>query len=178
MTEDVIEVNNAMKAGGNSTFYVHIEIERGSEWHEIPNIVLNSLYSCDLRPITTLELNVSQDALDASDRHMAKFFSSLSSVATIHTDSSTMEVLIQLHWHEDLHGEILFPSLESIVFNTDADLICSTIMHFLLQRRDAGVPITGFDLHNCTSPNQDRLLFLEGIDGLDVNWNEEIRNSM
>ncbi|KDR70468.1 hypothetical protein GALMADRAFT_254888 [Galerina marginata CBS 339.88] len=177
MTEDILELTNVLKAGGNSAFYVHIEIERGSPWHVIPNIILHSLYSYDLRRITTLELDISQDALDVCDWYFAKFLRSLSSVATMHTDSSTMQVLV--HLQEDLlNGEILFSSLKSIVFDTDAELICSAIMQFLLQRRDAGVPITDFDLYDCTSPNQDRLLFLEGIKGLDVDWNEEIRNGM
>ena len=87
-----------------------------------------------------------------------------------------MESLLQTQEHLD--GVILFPRLQTIVFDTDAELQSDVIMQFLLWRRDADVPITDFDLSNCTSPNQDRLLFLEGVYDLDVTWNAEIRDRM
>jgi hypothetical protein len=173
MTKDLFEFNNVLKEGGHAEFYLHIEIDLGSEWHGIPDIILNSLYSCDLK---TLELDISNATLNPFNLHVARFDRSLLSLETLYTDSQTMELLLQTQEH--LNGVILFPCLQTIAFDTDAELKSDVIMRFLLRRRDADVPITDFDLYNCTSPNQERLLFLEGIDGLDVEWNEEIRDGM
>jgi hypothetical protein len=176
MTKDLFALTNELKEGGNPEFFLHIEIDLGSEWHVIPDIILDSLYSCDLSSIKTLELDISNATLDPFNLHVARFYRSLLSLETLYTDSQTMELLLQTQEH--LNGAILFPRLQTIVFDTDAELKSDVIMRFLLWRRDADVPITNFDLYNCTSPNQERLLFLEGIDGLDVEWNEEIRDGM
>ncbi|KDR70462.1 hypothetical protein GALMADRAFT_271540 [Galerina marginata CBS 339.88] len=172
-TSDLI---NILKAGNNSAFYFRIELDRASQRHGIPNIILHSLYSCDLSSITSFELDIELKVMNLSDLHFAKFCRSLSSVVTMHADTPTMEVLIQLH--EYLNGEILFPCLKSIVFGPDAKSRSDIIMRFILQRRDAGVPIAGFDLSHCDSFDLDRLFFLEGINGLDVKWDEKIRNEM
>lgn len=177
MTKDIFQLNNALnEGGGNSRFYFRIEIKPGSEWHWIPDIILTSLYCCDLSSFTTLELDISQGGMDPSNLHIIRFYRSLASVHTMYTDSQTMELL--LHTMEHVDGIILLPCLETIVFDTDAELKSDVIMRLLIRRRDAGVPITIFDLVNCTSPHLDRLLFLEGIDDLDVDWNEEIRGKM
>jgi len=176
MTKDLFELNNVLQEGGNAEFYLHIEIDLGSGGHGIPDIILSSLYSCDLSSIKTLELDISNATSDPFNLHVARFYRSLLSLETLHTDSQTMELLLQTQEH--LNGVILFPRLQTIVFDTNAELKSDIIMRFLLRRRDADLPITDFDLYNCTSPNQERLLFLEGIDGLDVEWNEEIRNRM
>ncbi|KDR70463.1 hypothetical protein GALMADRAFT_885615 [Galerina marginata CBS 339.88] len=159
-----------------SGLFFHIDIDSGSDWHGIPDIILHSLHYCNLSSITNLELHVSPDPLDPSNVQLSELCRSLSPVEVMHTDSQIMEVLIQLQ--EELDGMTLFPNLHSVVFDTDAELKCDAIQRFILQRRDAGVPIAEFDLSDCTSPNQDRLLFLEGINGLDVEWNQDIRNGM
>ncbi|KDR70508.1 hypothetical protein GALMADRAFT_214569 [Galerina marginata CBS 339.88] len=174
MTENIITLNTTLELGGaNSAFCFGLEIDGGSPWHGIPDIILHSLCSCGLNSITKLELEMSPDALNICASPFAKLCRSLSSVETMHTDSQTMEVLMQLR--EDLDGVILFPSLKTIVFDTCADLKCDLIVRFLLQRRDAGVPITEFDLSDCNSSHLDRLLFLGGINGLNVKWKEEIQ---
>ncbi|KDR70510.1 hypothetical protein GALMADRAFT_144781 [Galerina marginata CBS 339.88] len=176
MIEDFIELGNAVKWSCDATFFFHVEVGQG-ERHGIHDIILHCLLnSCDFSAVTTVELDISPGGLELSKLRFAALCRSLSSVVTMHTESHTMEVLLQLC--VELNGEILFPSLETIIFDTDVELKCDAIMRFLLHRLNAGIPITDFDLSDCTSPNQDRLLFLEGINGLDVVWNEEIRNRM
>jgi hypothetical protein len=179
MTENLFELNNVLKEEGGdseSEFYLHIEIDIHSEWHGIPDIILNSLYSCDLSSIKTLELDISEADSYPPNLHLAKVYRSLPSVETLHADSQTMEALLRTQKH--LNWGICFPRLHTIVFDTDAELKSEIIMRYLIRRRDAGEPIKKFNLYNCTSPNQDRLLFLEGIDGLDVEWNPVIRDGM
>jgi len=176
MTKDLLVLKNVLDEGSdNPEFSLNIENHLGSEWHGIPDIILDSLYSCDLSSIETLELDISDATLDPFNLHVTRFYRSLSSLATLHTDSQVMELLLQTQEHLD---GVLFPRLQTIVFDTDAELKSDVIMRFLLWRRDAGVPITDFDLYKCTSPNQERLLFLEGIYDLGVTWNGEIRDRM
>ena len=177
MTKDMLQLKNVLNEGsGDPGFSLDIENHLGSEWHGIPDIILDSLYSCGLSSIKTLELHILDATLDPFNLHFARFCRSLSSLATLHTDSQVIKLLLQTQEH--LNEVILFPRLQTIVFDTDAELKSDIIMQFLLWRRDADVPITDFDLYNCTSPKQDRLLFLEGIYDLDVTWNAEIRDRM
>ena len=60
MAKDLLELRNVLNEGGDKPeFALHIENHLGSEWHGIPDIILDSLYSCDLSSIETLELEIS-----------------------------------------------------------------------------------------------------------------------
>ena len=99
MTKDLFDLGNVLRGDNNIEFYLHIEIDLGSEWHGIPDIILNSLYSCDLSSIKTLELAITNATFNL---HLTRFYRSPSSVATLYTDSQMMELLLQTQ--ERLNG--------------------------------------------------------------------------
>ncbi|KAF8894232.1 hypothetical protein CPB84DRAFT_1848567 [Gymnopilus junonius] len=100
------------------------------------------------------------------------FLSGLTSVDTLTTDTSTLPTVVDLLNHTT--NFLLFPSLTTLILEDviDHDWDPADLMRFLLRRRDAGVSITTLELLAWVQ-SRSRLLFLKGIDGLEVKWIED-----
>ncbi|KAF9547846.1 hypothetical protein CPC08DRAFT_823599 [Agrocybe pediades] len=125
-----------------------------------------------LEEVKSVDINVIWFALEELDTFhelLGQFFYALKGVTSVRVNvNSALRILMKVQANHE--GKLILPRLESLAFVMYEELDTETLMRFILQHRDSGHPIRLIDLTEYEGPHRDRLLFLNGIDALTVNW--------